>query len=134
MIIQQVPVEWANRVWGAVAGFIEDALVHACGDYSIAHVQAFVTSGQWVLLVATEDGEIKGAATVCLYNRPTDRVALITTTGGRLVVDAGTFAQLKRLMAALGATTIEAAVRGSMARMLHRFGFSEKYTVTGVRL
>jgi hypothetical protein len=134
MIIQRVSVEWVNHTWPLVKGFLEEALEHAKGEYTIDHIQAFVASGEWTLLVAVEDGTIHGAATMHCFNRPTDRVAFVTTTGGKFILDQDTFAQLQDISRAFGATALECAARESMARLLGRFGFDEKYRILGVKL
>ena len=117
-----------------VSAFIEDALKHAKGDYTLDHVQSLLSTGEWTLVVGVEDGVIHGAATVSLFNRPTDRVAFITTIGGKLVIDDSTFEQVKAIVASMGATALECAARESMTRLLGRYGFEEKYRIVGVKL
>jgi hypothetical protein len=91
MKIQHVPLEWVNHTWPQVSGFLAEALKHAKGDYELEHVRTLVSTGQWMLLVAVKDGEIHGAATLHCFNQPVDRVAFITTTGGKFILDEGTF-------------------------------------------
>jgi hypothetical protein len=134
MNVQHVPLEWVHRTWPQVEAFISDALEHSKGDYSLEHVKAYVTSGQWLLLVASDGETIHGAATLYCFNRPADRVAFVTTTGGKFVIDDSTFTQLQDIARALGATILECAGRESMTRLLSRFGFEEKYRIVGVKL
>ena len=134
MKIQHVPLEWVNHTWPMVKDFITDALEQSKGDYTTEHVQALVSSGQWTLLVAVDDEKIHGAATMHCLNRPVDRVAFITTTGGKFILDADTFSQLQNIARAMGATALECAARESMTRLLGRFGFEEKYRIVGVKL
>lgn len=134
MKVQHVPLEWVPAVWPKVEGFIASALEHAKGDYAVEHVQAYLTSGQWTLLVAVDGETIHGAATVHFYNRPKDRVAFITAIGGKLISNQDTFAQLKALLSASGATVIEGAARESIARLWSRYGFEEKYRIVEVKL
>lgn len=134
MNLQVVPVQWVHRTWPMVSAFIEDALKHAKGDYTLDHVQSLLSTGEWTLVVGVEDGVIHGAATVSLFNRPTDRVAFITTIGGKLVIDDSTFEQVKAIVASMGATALECAARESMTRLLGRYGFEEKYRIVGVKL
>ena len=117
-----------------VKDFIADALEHAKGDYTLDHVQSLVSSGAWTLVVGVEDDIIHGAATVSIFNRPADRVAFITTTGGKLVIDEQTIEQVKAIAASMGATALECAARESMTRLLGRYGFEEKYRIVGVKL
>jgi hypothetical protein len=134
MKIQHVPLEWVNHTWPMVKDFITDALEQSKGDYTTEHVQALVSSGQWTLLVAVDDEKIHGAATMHCLNRPVDRVAFVTTTGGKFILDPDTFLQLQNIARAMGATALECAARESMTRLLGRFGFEEKYRIVGVKL
>jgi hypothetical protein len=135
MNVQQVPLEWVNRTWPVVQGFIADALARSDGDFTVDHAASYVSTGQWILLVAVDDqNQVQGAATVELFNRPNDRVAFITATGGRLGDTRDTVEQAKALVAALGATTMECAAYGSAARLWRMHGFREKHQVFGVKL
>jgi len=134
MKIQYVPLEWVNYTWDKVEGFISSALEHADGDYTADQVKTLVTLGQWVLVVAVDNGSIEGAATISFVNRPNDRVAFVTTIGGKLISSADTFEQLKDYAKSMGATTIEGAARESIARLWQRYGFKEKYRIVGVKL
>ena len=134
MNIQYVALEWVNRTWPSVEKYIASALEHAQGDYTVDQVKSLVTQGQWVLLVAVDENGIQGAATVNFYNRPNDRVAFITTIGGRLISNRDTFQQLKNYAASMGATVIEGAAREAIARLWHRYGFEEKFRIVGVKL
>lgn len=134
MNLQRVDVAHAHQVWPVVEGFIADALAFSRGDYTVDQAKTMVVMGHWTLVVAVEDNTVHGAATISFSSRPNDRVAFITTTGGRFVTSPETFAQLKELVASFGATYIEAAARESMARMLSRYGFEEKYRIVGVKI
>ena len=135
MKVQHVPIEWVNRTWAAAEPFVVDALKNSSGDYTLAHVQSMVAGGQWLLIVASDDeGKIHGAATMFFYNRPTDRVAFVSTIGGRLISSDETFTQLKAIAACNGATALEGAARASVARLWARYGFKEKSILVGVKL
>jgi hypothetical protein len=117
-----------------VSAFIADALEQSKGDYTLDHVQSLLSTGEWTLVVGVEDGVVHGAATISFFNRPADRVAFITTTGGKLVIDEKTIEQVKAIAASMGATALECAARESMTRLLGRYGFEEKYRIVGVKL
>lgn len=134
MNIQYVPIEWVNQTWPKVEGFIASALEYAQGDYTLDQVRTLVTQGNWMLLVAVDGDEIKGAATISFYNRPNDRVAFISTIGGRLISSTDTFEQLRAFALSHGATVIEGAARESIARLWTRYGFTEKHRIVGVKL
>ena len=137
MNIQHVPVEFVNQVWPKIEGFLDAAIKQQDGehDYTLDQVRTLVTTGQWLLVVAsTEDEGLKGAATVSFFNRPSHRVAFITYIGGRLVTNPGTFKQLCAILKSYGATSIEGAVNKSVARLWQRYGFTEKYSIVGVTI
>jgi hypothetical protein len=134
MKIQYVPIEWVNQTWPKVEAFITSALEYANGDYTTDQVRTLVTQGHWMLLVAVDGEEIKGAGTISFYNRPNDRVAFVSAIGGRLISNADTFEQLRAFALSHGATVIEGAARESIARLWTRYGFTEKYRIVGVKL
>lgn len=135
MKLHAVAAEWVPAVWPQAAPYLATALEHSAGDYGLAHAQALVAAGLWQLVVATDDaGTIRGAATLNYFNRPNDRVAFITALGGRFVVNRAILEQLKGIAATNGATCVEAAARQSVARLLRRCGFEEKYLMLGVKL
>lgn len=136
MNVQHVPVHYVNQTWPSVSEFIKSAIEQQTGDkdYTLEQVQVYVSSGQWVLLVATEDEKIIGAATVNLFNRPNHRVAFITYIGGRLIVGKESFKQMCQVLQSFGATSIEGAVNDAIARLWQRFGFTEKYKIVEVVL
>ena len=137
MKVQHVAIEFVNQVWPKVSGFIDSAIEQQAGekDYTLEQVQTLVATGQWMLLVAvSDDGEIKGAATVSFTNRPKHRVAFITYIGGRLITNPGTFQQLGAVLKQFGATAIEGAVNDSVGRLWQRYGFTEKYRIVGVTI
>jgi hypothetical protein len=133
-MIQIVNPAHTNRVWPMAEPFIEEALVHSCGDYTVDQAKTLVAIGAWTLLVAVDDAGVNGAATVSFSNRPNDRVAFITAMGGQFVVNKNSVAELKQVLGNVGATCIEGAVRTSMARLLSQNGFTEKYKVVGVKI
>lgn len=134
MKVQHVATEWVAHTWPAVAPLLARALPHSRGDLELAHVQALVHTGQWLLVVAHVDGIICAAATVEIFNRPTQRVAFVTALGGRGVLTPDAFKQFSELLKTFGATHIEGAVRGSVARLWTRLGPVEKYRIVGAAL
>jgi hypothetical protein len=134
MNIERVDPAHVHHVWPVIEGFIASALDHSKGDYTLDQVKTLVAIGNWTLLVAVDDNGVQGAATVDFFNRPNDRVAFITSIGGRLVSSPDSVEQLKNLLGSLGATCIEGAARESIARLWSRYGFEEKYRIVGVRI
>lgn len=134
MKVQHVPIEWVPQTWPLVEKYIADALEYAKGEYTPEHIQVLLTTGQRLLIVATENEVVHGCAVLELFNRPTQRVAHITAIGGKLISSRDTVMQLKMLVASFGATSLEGAARESVARLLRRYGFEEKYRIVGVQL
>ena len=135
MKIQHVPVQFAAQTWELVRDFLAESQQYAQDDYTLEQVQLYVCTGQWLLLVATdEEQKIHGAMTVEFVNKPTKRVAFVTGTGGKFIINESTFEQLENICRVNGATAIECASRDSVARLLARFGFKEKYRILGVAL
>lgn len=135
MKVQHVPLQHAAQTWELVQGFLAESQMHAKGDYTFEQIKLYVLTGQWLLLVATDDdNNIHGAMTVDFINRPNHRVAFVTGTGGKFVINEETFKQLENICRINGATKIECAARDSMSRLLGRFGFNEKYIILEVSL
>jgi hypothetical protein len=125
--IQPVDINYVSQIWSLVKQYLVDSLVEGAEKqnidpgYNIHHVQGFLASGQWLLLVAVdEDNKIHGAMSVSFINYPTARVAFITLTGGKLVLNKETFRQLKEILRQRGATKVQAYGRESMVRLLEK--------------
>lgn len=136
LTVRSVDVNHIQQVWPMVQGYIQEALDKG-GDfpdwadgYNLSHVQSFVTTGQWLLLVAVdEEKAIHGAMTISFLNYPLHRVAFVTTTGGKFLANPELLEQLKALVKIHGATKIQAFCRESMVRLLSRAGFEPRNTL-----
>jgi hypothetical protein len=141
MNIQYVDTNYVSQIWDKVEKYLVDALIKDndapewSGCYNIHHVQAFLTNGSWLLLVATDDeGQIHGAATVSFANYPMARVAFITLIGGRLISNKDTFEQLKVILKQRGATKVQGYGRESIVRLWKRYGFEPRTTLVEAQL
>jgi hypothetical protein len=139
--IQPVGVDYVTQNWTFVEEFLKEALEKGdpvpqwSDNYDISHVQGFLTSGVWTLLVATdEENKIHGAATVSFANYPKNRVAFITLIGGKLISNQDTFAQMSNILRHAGATNIQGMARPAIARLWKRYGFEERTTLVEVKL
>ena len=139
--VQTVDVNYVSQIWPLIEEYLVDALTkdNDAPDwsecYNIHHVQAFITNGMWLLLVATdEENKIHGAATVSFSNYPMNRVAFITLIGGRLVSNKDTFDQLKMILKQRGATKVQGYGRDSIVRLWKRYGFEPRTTLVEVQL
>ena len=141
MIIKHVDVNYCSQIWHLVEGYLNNALTKGdevpdwSDNYSIDHVQGFITAGTWTLIVALdEENKIQGAATVSFANYPKNRVAFITLIGGRLISNQDTFEQLKALLKQFGATKIQGMARPAIARLWKQYGFEQRTTLVEVKL
>ena len=139
--VQTVDVNHISQVWPLIETYLNDALTKyneapewsEC--YNIHHVQAFITNGTWLLLVAVdEENKVQGAATVSFANYPMNRVAFITLIGGRLISNRDTFEQLKAILKQRGATKVQGYGRDSIVRLWKRYGFEPRTTLVEVQL
>jgi hypothetical protein len=129
MNIQLVPLSLIHQTWTLVEGFLKDGLEHAEDDYTIDQVRAEVAKGSWMLLVAVDENGIQGAMTINIYNAPNHRVAFVTSTGGRFIINKDTFKQLCNLVKEFGATKVRGVGRDSVVRLLSSVGMRKRYTI-----
>jgi len=134
--IKPVDINYTNQIWPQVKNYLQDALTNgidfpdwaAC--YDINHVQQYVTSGQWLLLIAiNEKAEVLGACTVSFSNYPLHRVAFVSCIGGKLISSRETFEQLKQILRGYGATKIQGSGRPAIVRLLKRYNFEPRNTI-----
>jgi len=130
MRVDLVPLSIIHQTWHLVERFLEDGLKHAEDDYTIDQVKSFVAKGDWILLVAVdENNAVHGAMTINIYNAPNHRVAFVTSTGGRFIINKNTFKQLCNLVKGFGATKIRGVGRDSVVRLLSSVGMRKRYTI-----
>jgi hypothetical protein len=135
LVIRHVPVQYVNQAWHLVEKYINEAQQYCGDDYTLEQIKVYVSSGQWLLVVAADDeGVIHGAATVSFSNYPNDRVAFVTFIGGKLISNKDTFGQFKDLLKANGATKIQGAAREAIARLWSRYGFEERYRIVETKI
>jgi hypothetical protein len=130
-----IPTHLVAQIWEKVCPFISNALEYAEDDYNVDQVKVYLSTGQWVLIaVANEKEEVVGALTVSFSNRPNDRLAFITTIGGRLISNKDTYVQLSNILKSFGATKVQGAARESVSRLWRKLGFKERYTIVENKL
>jgi len=129
MNIQLVPLSLIHQTWTLVEKFLESGLEHAEDDYTIDQVRAEVAKGSWMLLVAVDEVGIQGAMTINIYNAPNHRIAFVTSTGGRFIINQDTFKQLCNLVKGFGATKVRGVGRDSVVRLLSSVGMRKRYTI-----
>ena len=136
LTLRVVDASYVNQTWPLVQGYVDAALNkgHDFPDwaacYNTDHVRQFVTSGQWLLIVAVdEEAQVHGACTVSFINYPLHRVAFVTTIGGKLISNADTFDQFKKILKAYGATKIQGSGSAAIVRLWKRFDFEPRNTL-----
>lgn len=135
MQLTHIPPNFVAQTWDKVAPFIANALEYAEDDYNIDQVKVYLSTGQWILIAVTnEREEVKGALTASFINLPNDRIAFITTIGGKLISSQDTYNQLKNILKRFGATKVQGAARESVARLWKRLGFKERYITVEAKL
>jgi len=141
LTVQYADTNYVQQLWPKVEPFIREALDKGgdfpdwAASYTVEHVQSYLTAGQWLLLVATdENGEIHGAATVSFINYPLHRVAFVTSIGGKLISNDNTFEQLKQILKQRGATKIQGYGRPAIVRLWKRYNFEPRNTLVEVLL
>ena len=83
--------------------------------------------GLWLLVGFWEGERLAGAISVAFSNMPNDRIAFITSMGGNTLITDDNLTQFKSLLKSFGATKIQGCVRKSVARLLRRLDFKERY-------
>ena len=130
MIIKTVGIQYISQTWPLIEKYIVDSQQYGGGDYSSEHVKVYLATGQWMLVVAVDENNvIHGAMTLSFVNYPNDRIAFVTTTGGKGIISKDSLKQLKDIVKQYGATKVQAAVRPSMERLLNRADFYTKYKI-----
>ena len=137
LTVRPVDTNYVQQVWPMVEGYLQSALEKdgTCTDYNLHHIQSFLATGQWLLLVAVDEaGQIHGAGTVSFINYPLSRVAFITAIGGKLISNDNTFEQLKALLKQRGATKIQGYGREAIVRLWKRYKFEPRTSLVEVML
>jgi hypothetical protein len=141
MTLRVAPVDpnHIQQVWPRVVDFIKSAVdkgtTGGAANYNEHHIQQYLTSGQWFLFVAVdEQNEIHGACTVSFINYPLHRVAFITATGGKFIVNPEVFEQLKEICKQYGATKVQAYCRKAMAALAESCGFQPGNTLIEIKI
>lgn len=135
MKIQCVHPDHIAQAWPLVADFITSALEYSHGEYTPEQARLLLSTGAWSLYVAVDDdGALRGAGAVQFNNMPNDRVGFIVALGGEGILNEACWKQLVEQIRSRGATAIEGACRGSVARLWGRCGAVEKYRIMSVRI
>jgi hypothetical protein len=124
-----VPTTHIQQTWQEVDKMLASALVHSGGEYNLDQLKVMLVEGRQVLLVLVDDNnKIQTAFTVEWINHPNDRIAFMTTIGGKTDLDS--FAQFKEWVKVNGGTKIQGAAFEAVARLWKRkMNFKNKYII-----
>ena len=69
MNIRTVGQQYVNQTWHLVEDYIAESQKYGGGDYNTEHVKVYLTTGQWILIVAVDENNvIHGAMTITFNN------------------------------------------------------------------
>ena len=121
--------------WDKVSHFVENGLKYAEDDYTLDQAKVLLAGGQWILIAVTnEEDKVVGGLTVSFNNYPNDRIAHVTSIGGKLISSTDTYNQLSNILKSFGATKIQGSGRPSIVRLWRKLGFRERYTIVEKKL
>lgn len=118
-----------QQAWNQVEPLLSSAMVHSAGEYTLDQLKVMLVEGSQTLLVLVDDtNKIQAACTISWVNHPNDKIAYITSIGGKL--DSNSFNQLKDWAKANGGTKVRGAAFESVARLWKiKFKFKKTYTI-----
>lgn len=118
-----------QQIWPKVETMIDRALKTGALEYTADQLKVMLVNGQQILLVVESEGTVKGAFTVAFENYPNDRIAFVTSIGGR-VSDQEAWKQFEEWARAQGCTKVRGAAFESVARLWRqKFGVESRYII-----
>jgi hypothetical protein len=133
MIVQFVEPRFIVGIWDQVKPYIEKALVHT-DDYNADQVKVFLTTGSWSLVVAVDAGKVYGMLTLAVENGVNHRTAMITTIGGKGIINKDVISQFLNILKASGITRMQGYARDSLVKLYQRFGLEKKANLVEFKL
>lgn len=134
--VEVVPANYVYHVWDKVEPYITKGLAKSGGEYTAEHIKMYLVKGQQALVIIIDDtNEIHGAVTLEFTNFPNDRVAFVTSVGGKFITDKDLWAQFENWLRQTGATVVRGAAYESVARLWRKaFGTETRYVIVEKRL
>jgi hypothetical protein len=68
---------------------LSNALRNSAGEYNMEQLKTYLTLGIQNLIVSLDGDTVHGAATIAFENYPNDRIAFVTSIGGKFVTSKG---------------------------------------------
>jgi len=123
--VRHVPTEWVHAVWPKVEKYVEQAVSQGLGEYSVDNVKNELASGQQTMLIGVKGENIVGCITIKVSNTPQQRIAYVTSYGGRLVTTPELFKDVETWCLSMGATKIQAYAKEAQMRLYRKkLGFT----------
>ena len=133
--VQYVDVMYIHQVWDLVEPFLEKGLMRSGGEYTADQLKVFLVTGAQRLLVAVEDENVKGAASIEFINYPNERVAFVTAVGGKMLATKEVWEQFEGWCKQNGATMVRGAAFESVARLWKKaFDVEQRYVIVEKKL
>ena len=131
-----VQPNYVYHIWDKVEKYLEGGLSKSGGEYNIHHLKQYLTSGQQTLvIVIDEEFKIHGAVALEFTNFPNERIAYITSIGGRHMTSQDLWEQFEDILRQLGVTAIRGGAHESVARLWRKlFKFEQRYIVVEKKL
>ena len=130
IVITDVNPEDVSHLWEDVEDFLQDALDHGRGEYSMGDIHLNLISGLMTLWIGYKDGKILSCAVCEIVNYPQKKVCYVVLAGGGFF---GIWTQasicIEDWAMANGATTMAAFTRRGVAKGMKEFDYREVYTV-----
>jgi hypothetical protein len=135
MIVRQVNPIFIHRLWPDVKPMLDKAMEHSAGEYDTEQLKVMLVNGSQTLLVAEDEGKIYGAATIVFENYPNDRIAFITSIGGKMLANKNIWNQYEAWCKANGCTKTRGYAFEAVARLWKkRFGMEPTYIIVEKKL
>ena len=126
--VKVIPTQLISAYWVQLSVFIEDALRESeSTEYNLSNVRNFLDTGAWSAIGFFDDElGLRGAATVTILNHPQERIAFVTTIGGKGLTNEHNWQQLRYICKAAGCSKLQAYSRDSVARLWKQIGFRDR--------
>lgn len=134
--VQYINVMYVHQVWDLVRPFLEKGLARSGGEYTVDQLKVFLANGSQQLLVAiNEENTIIGAAAIEFTNFPNERVAFVSSIGGKMITSPEVWQQFEDWCRQSGATMVRGAAFESVARLWKKaFGVEQRYVIVEKKL
>ena len=131
MRLENISPNYICQHWAQVEPFLRNALTHSAGEYDVQQLKGMLVRGEQILLVFVDDDRnIYGALTVVFENFPNDRIAFVTSLGGRGVTTPEHWNAFEDWCRHNGATKTRGATEGAAIRLWRqKFGMKPCYTL-----